>query len=131
MHVLIDSILIFIIIIFPNIEDDDFTAVPSGAVLGDNPPRYQTVTFAPNSVSVEICVSIAQDLLACEEEEMFQIELTSVDACGGMTFTHVLVSIEDSTRKMIAIKYKQIVYFVVVLSPLKDSTLCRVCLFHA
>ena len=86
----------------PYIEDDDFTAVPSGTVLADSPPRYQTVTFAPNSVSVEICVSIAQDLLACEEEEMFQIELTSVDACGGMNFTHLLVSIEDSTRKMIS-----------------------------
>ena len=82
------------------IEGDDFTAVPSGAVLGDSPPRYQTVTFAPNSTTLEICVNIAPDRLACEEEEMFQIELSSADACGGMNFTYLLVSIEDSTRKM-------------------------------
>ena len=46
-------------------------------------------------------MNIAPDLLACEEEEMFQIELSSADACGGMNFTYLLVSIEDSTRKMI------------------------------
>ena len=45
-------------------------------------------------------MNIEPDLLACEEEEMFQIELTSADACGGMNFTYLLVSIEDSTRKM-------------------------------
>ena len=34
---------------------------------------------------------------------MFQIELSSVDACGGMNSTHLLVSIEDSTRETILI----------------------------
>ena len=47
-------------------------------------------------------MNIAPDRLACEEDEMFQIELSSADACGGMNFTYLLVSIEDSTRKMIA-----------------------------
>ena len=79
-------------------EGLDFITVPDGARSTDRFPSYKTVSFQ-SSLTVEICVNVILDNIACETVEHFDVNLNSpmTNMISSVCHDVYQVMIEDST----------------------------------
>ena len=77
-------------------EGLDFITVPDGARSTDRSPSYKTVSFQ-SSLTVEICVNVTLDNIACETVEHFDVILNNAQNSKVCRDAVYQVMIEDST----------------------------------
>ena len=74
-------------------EGLDFETVPDGARTTDRFPQYEVVSFG-SSLTVEICVTVILDDIACEMVEAIAVFFRQdTDVCGD----EFEIMIQDST----------------------------------